>query len=73
MSLSGYKRLTVVLAILCGLLAVVSVSLLFGYAPLKLHLAFASEQVHIFDQMRDKALRSDASDAAGCLDYVVNY
>jgi hypothetical protein len=73
MSLSGYKRLTIVLAILCGLLAFVSGSLLFGYAPLKLRLAFASEQVHIFDEMRDKALRSDASSAAGCLEYVVNY
>src|ERR1043166_3917397 len=73
MSLSGYKRLTIVLAILCGLLAFVSGSLLFGYAPLKLRLAFASEQVHIFDEMRDKALRSDASSSAGCLEYVVNY
>lgn len=73
MSISGYKRLTVVLAVLCGLLAVVSVSLFIGYAPLKLRLAFASEQVHIFDEMRDKALHSDASGAAGCLAYVVNY
>jgi hypothetical protein len=73
MSVPNYKRLTVVLAVLCDLLAFVSGSLLFGYAPLKLRLAFASEQVHIFDEMRDKALHSDASGAAGCLEYVVNY
>ena len=73
MSVCGYKRLTIVLALLCALLAFVSVALFIGYAPLKLRLAFASEQVHIFDEMRDKALRSDASGAAGCLEYVVNY
>ncbi len=73
MSISGYKRLTVALAVLCCLLAFVSMSLFVGYAPLKLRLAFASEQVHIFDEMRDEALHSDASGAAGCLDYVVNY
>lgn len=73
MSVCGYKRLTVALAVLCALLAFVSVFLFIGYAPLKLRLAFASEQVLIFDQMRDKALHSDASGAAGCLEYVVNY
>jgi len=40
---------------------------------LKVHVAFASEQVHIFDEMRDQALHSDASGAAGCLEYVVSY
>jgi hypothetical protein len=73
MSISGYQRLAVFLGVLCALLALVSVSLLIGYAPLKLRVAFASEQVHIFDEMRDKALHSDASGAAGCLEYVVNY
>ena len=73
MSISGYKRLAVVLAFLCCLLAFLSVSLFIAYAPLKLRLAFASEQIHIFDEMRDKALSSDASGAAGNLEYVVNY
>ncbi len=73
MSVSGYKRLTVALAVLCGLLALAFVSLFIASAPLKLRAAFASEQVHIFDEMRDKALHSDASGAAGCLEYVVNY
>ena len=73
MSISGYKRLAVVLAVLCALLAVLCATLFIAYAPLKLRLAFASEQVHIFDEMRDKALHSDAPGAAGCLEYVVNY
>jgi hypothetical protein len=54
MSVSGYKRLAIVLVVLCGLLAFVSVSLFMGYAPLKLRVAFASEQVHIFQEMRIK-------------------
>ena len=73
MSIAGYKRLTVVLSVLCGLLALLCVCLFIGYAPLKLSVAFASEQVHIFDEMRDKALHSDAPGAAGYLEYVVNY
>jgi hypothetical protein len=73
MSISGYKRLTIVLGVLGGLLAFMSASLFIGYAPLKLRVAFASEQVTIFDEMRDKALHSDISGAAGCLAYVVNY
>src|SRR5256885_1076545 len=73
MSASGYKRLVIILGGLCGLLAFVSVSLLIGYAPLKMRVMFASEQVHIFDEMRNKALQSDASGAVGCLEYVVNY
>lgn len=73
MSLSGYKRLMVVLAVLCGLLALTSVALFMGYAPLVLRVAFASEQVHIFEEMRDKAFHSDPSGAADCLVYVVNY
>jgi hypothetical protein len=73
MSVSGYKRLMVALAVLCGLLAVVSVALFIGYAPLKLRLALASEQIQVFDEMRAKALYANASGAAGCLEYVVNY
>jgi hypothetical protein len=73
MSNPGYKRLTVVLGLLCALLTFLSVSLFIGYAPLKLRVAFASEQVHIFQEMREKALNSNVPGAAGCLEYVVNY
>jgi hypothetical protein len=50
MSISGYKRLTLVLAVLCALLAVLCAILFIAYAPLKLRVAFASEQVHIFEK-----------------------
>ena len=73
MSILGYKRLTVLLGACCIILLGLSVSLFIGYAPLKVRLAFASEQVHIFDEMRNRALQSDASGAAECLEYVVAY
>jgi hypothetical protein len=63
----------VVLGVVCVLLAFLCASLFIGYAPLKLRVAFASEQVRIFQEMREKALNSDAPGAAGCLEYVVNY
>jgi len=44
-----------------------------AYAPLQLRLALASEQAEVFEEMRTRALRSSAVEAAGCLDYVVNY
>lgn len=73
MSTSGYKRLAGILAALCALLAIFCISLCILYAPLKLRVAFASEQVYIFDEMRDKALHLEAAGAAGCLEYVVGY
>ena len=44
-----------------------------AYAPLELRLALASEQAQVFEEIRTRALRSSAVEAAGCLDYVVNY
>ena len=44
-----------------------------NYGWLKIHVAFASEQTQIFDEMRTKAMQSDPAGAAGCLQCVVNY
>ena len=54
-------------------LAAISVSLLMGYVPLRLRLMLGSEQVHIFDEMRIRALQSDPEEAVGCLEYVARY
>ena len=40
---------------------------------LHIHVAFASEQTEIFDNMRREALSADAVGAAQSLAYVVNY
>ena len=62
-----------VLGVLCGLLAFLCATLFIEHTVTKLTVAFVSEQVHTFDEMLDKALHSDASGAAGCLEYVVGY
>jgi hypothetical protein len=40
---------------------------------MQIRLAFATDQVLILDQMRTKALASDATGAVGSLDYVMAY
>jgi hypothetical protein len=73
MSIPAYKRLTIALCFgVLGLL-VLSALLCCRYGSLKMRVAFASEQTQIFEEMRAKALQSDAAGAAGCLGYVVSY
>ena len=73
MSIQGYKRLAIVLSAICLGLLVLYGCLYWSYGWLKIRVAFASEQTHIFDEMRIRALQSDPTGAAGCLEYVVNY
>jgi hypothetical protein len=73
MSISGYKRLTITLGVICAGLLVLFGCLFWSYGWLKIRVAFASEQTQIFDEMRTKALHSDAAGAVGCLEYVVSY
>lgn len=73
MSISGYKRLTIVLSVLCVGLLVLSGGVFWSYGWLKIRVAFASEQTQIFEEMRSRAFQSDAAGAAGCLQYVVWY
>ena len=73
MSISGYKRLTVVLGVVCMGLLVLCGSLFWSHGSLTIRVALASEQTKIFEEMRKQALTSDPAGAAGCLDYVVSY
>ena len=73
MSISGYKRLMIVYGVACIGLVVLCGSLFWSYGSLKIRVAFASEQTQIFDEMRTRALQSDAAEAAGCLQYVIGY
>ncbi|MGO8926236.1 MAG: hypothetical protein ACLQU3_05015 [Limisphaerales bacterium] len=73
MGTSTYKRLTIALGVACVGLLVLCACLFWSYGWLKIHVAFASGQTQIFDEMRTKALQSDPAGAAGCLQYVVNY
>ncbi len=69
----NYKRPAIFLGALSALLLASIVCLLFAYAPMKLLLAFASDQVDIFNEMRERALTSNASEAVECFEYVVAY
>jgi len=69
---STHKRFTIVGVLAFGLLIVCGL-LFWNYASLKIRVALASGQTQIFDEMRTKALQSDARGAADCLQYVVNY
>jgi len=73
MSISGYKRLTIVLSVVCVGLVVLCGSLIWSHGWLTIRVAWASEQTKIFDEMRTRALTSDPAGAAGCLEYVVGY
>jgi hypothetical protein len=73
MTITGYRRFTIVLTALAILLAGLSVWLLWELSWLRVHLAFATEQTEIFQEMRARALRSDVAEAAGCLQYAVHY
>ena len=73
MSISGFKRLTIALGIICAGLLVLCGCLFWSYGWLKIQVAFASEQTQIFEDMRAKALQSDPAEAVGYLKYVVWY
>ncbi len=73
MSVPSYKRLTVALGILSLGLLLVSGGLFWNYGWLKVRVAFASDQMEIFDDMRTKALQSEPVEAAGFLEYAVWY
>jgi len=73
MNNTSYKRATMALGILCALLLVFG-----GYCTIKFvlqvtHIAFAEEQVQIFEAMRLRAMDVPTSEAASFLNYVVTY
>ena len=73
MTSNSYKKLTTVLVIACLALLALCASLFWSYGWLKLHVAFASEQTKIFEDMRTRAMASDVGGAVGCLEYVTWY
>ena len=73
MSILAYKRLAIVLGIVCVGFLVLSGFLFWSHGWLTIRVAWASEQTKIFDEMRTQALQSDPAGAVRCLDYVVGY
>ena len=73
MSFSFYKRLAVLLGVVCFGLLVLFGWLFWSHGWLTIRVAWASEQTQIFEDMRTKALQSDAGEAVVCLQYVIWY
>jgi hypothetical protein len=74
MSISGFKRLAIVLGVFCAVLLVASGFLYWCYGWLHIQTAMADDQTHIFDDMRTQALQSAAPhDISRSLEYVVFY
>ncbi len=73
MTVTGYKRLNFVLAALVVLLLAIFAWLFWERFVLHIRVAFADDQTEIFEEMRDRALRAEAAEAVGYLEYVVAY
>jgi hypothetical protein len=54
-------------------LAIIGGWLLWGYMWLSVQVAWAEDQTAIVEEMRERALKSGARTAAGCLEYAVRY
>jgi hypothetical protein len=69
------KQILFALAIAVALMSgwLVSGWLFWRHGWLSVHVAFASDQVEIVGEMRERALRSQATEAARCLAYAVTY
>jgi hypothetical protein len=68
----SYQRLTIALSVVCAGLLVSYCCLFWCYGWLKIRVALASEQAEVFEEMRAKALQSDAAGAADCLKHIVS-
>ena len=73
MTSPAYKRLSSALSAVVFVLLIAACKFFWDAATLHIHVAFASEQTEIFDNMRTQALSADAVGAAQSLDYVVHY
>ena len=73
MSTIGYRRLTILLGGACVGLIILCASLFWNHGLLTIRVAWATEQVKLFDEMRIQALASEPAAAAGYLEYVVGY
>jgi hypothetical protein len=73
MTITGYRRLTIVLGVLCAALLVAAACLAWSFGWLTVRVAFASEQTEVFEDLRERAIQSDVARAASYLEYVVRY
>lgn len=73
MHIPASKRVTVVLALFCTGLLALSCCFFWNYVVLRIRVAFASEQIQMFEEMRLRDRQTDLSEAVGHLKDVVSY
>jgi hypothetical protein len=72
-TISTYKRIIIVLSVVCVALLTVNGMFLWNHGRRTIELAFADEQTRIFDEMRVKATQSGPADAVGYMQYAITY
>jgi hypothetical protein len=73
MTITQCKRLTVVLVVATVLSLALNAVLFWQSARQQIEVAFASDQIEIFETMRTRALQSDTGEAASSLEYAIRY
>lgn len=73
MSATSFKRPFLFLLVASLLLLVLYGKCCWDYGSLSIRVAFAEEQMEIFEEMRVKAAQSDAPEAVRCLEYALYY
>lgn len=73
MTTTRFKSTLIALSVVIVILAVLYGKCLWNHTLLSVRLSFADEQIKIFDDMRIKASHSELREAAGYLEYTLNY
>lgn len=73
MSIPVRKRWQSVFGIACIGLLLLNACLIWNNASLSIRVAFAGEQMQIFEEMHVQAVGSDVAGAVSCLEYVIGY
>lgn len=73
MTSQTYKRLNIALSVVVVVSLIAACKFFWDAAMLHVHVAYASEQTEIFDNMRKEALSASPGGAAQSLEYVVGY
>jgi hypothetical protein len=73
MTIIGHQRLTKILVLLLSSLVLLCGWLIWRFGWQSIEIGLADEQTWVFERMTSQASRSNAGEAAECLQYVVDY
>lgn len=73
MTMIGYRRAAAVLSVASVILLIVIAALALRLWTLEIRVTMAHEQIQLFDEMHQRAIRGSASGIADSMRYVVSY